>query len=175
MKKLIGSIAFMVLSSLLIIMITAHTSAAQMSTCKSDIPGDENPAGKEKAYINKINMRAMRQFKDQFRNVSNEDWRIEKDGLIAYFKLGESACWVYYDLKGNWLHTMIAYPEDKLSKDIRALVKSTYYDCQINGVREIRSPGSLIYVVQLEDETSFKSVRVDGDGGMDLISTLDKS
>ncbi|HMH24559.1 MAG TPA: hypothetical protein VK563_22415 [Puia sp.] len=173
MKKLIAAVVSLTSSILLVILISVYTASAQMLIFRPEVSAGKNGAT-EKIWINEISTRAVRNFKNEFRNVDDEDWRIEKDGFVAYFKADQSAFWVYYDLRGNWVHTLISYPEDKLLRSIRAQVKSVYYDYVIDVVKEIRSPGDITYIVQLEDKKEYKSVLINKDGEMELITSLDK-
>jgi len=129
----------------------------------------------EKRYRNDIHIRAIRDFRNNFRDVDNETWNVVKLGFTAYFKQDHIGNWVYYDRKGNWLYTMRSYEEDKLPRNIRAQVKSTYYDYSIGVVREIRSKSGITYVVHIEDKNGFKQLRIDEEGGMDVILDADRA
>ena len=52
------------------------------------------------------------------------------------------------------------YNEDKLSRNIRHLVKSQYYDCTIEQVTEVTWRGVIAYITKLQDDTSWKTVKV---------------
>jgi hypothetical protein len=54
------------------------------------------------------------------------------------------------------------------------MVKSTYYDCEITLVEEINSGTQVMYIVHLEDETTWKKVKV-SDGTMEILEDFNKN
>ncbi|MEO6960598.1 MAG: hypothetical protein ABIY90_01450, partial [Puia sp.] len=67
------------------------------------------------------------------------------------------------------------YSEDKLPREIRAIVKSTYYDFTITVVEDVQTRVNGVYLIYLEDKTSIKIVRVTRDGDMDVFKEITKS
>ena len=70
--------------------------------------------------------------------------------------------------------SLITYSEDKLARDIRAEVKSTYYDFQIVMVEEVRTNEGYEYIIYLEDKSGFRIVKVSKEGEMELLQDLEK-
>lgn len=132
---------------------TTYVSAAQ------PIPQAKNP----NSILYKINMKAVRDFMTTYPNITNEKWEILKDGYIASFV--SNSVWVknYYDKKGRWLHSIQQYDETKLPKDIRASVKSIYYDYIITLAREFnkkRNNDEPLYFVHIKYGDAYKTIRV---------------
>ena len=122
-----------------------------------------------------INEKALNDFKKHFRSINNEQWFNMKDGFICYFKTNDVQNGVYYDQKGRWQYNLKVYDEEKLPVDIRAVVKSTYFDFAITIVDEIQNVETKIYIVHLEDKTTLKTLLVTKDGDMDLIQSIEKN
>lgn len=123
----------------------------------------------------KVTPAVVRNFLKTYKDVSGETWFEVKDGFEAMFHSDDMAYQVTYDKKGNWLRTIKAYDEEKLSHDIRHIVKSTYYDYAINRVWQIEKPfDPVIYVVQLLGKTELISLRV-CDNEMDEIQRFKRS
>ena len=83
---------------------------------------------------------------------------------------------VDYDNKGHWNGTLRNYAEDKLSRDVRSIVKSEYFDYSIKWVWEISVPGLTggpVYIIHVEDEKSFKNIEVHN-GEMKVLEQYDK-
>jgi hypothetical protein len=59
---------------------------------------------------------------------------------------------VYYSKKGRRLATIRDFTEENLPKDIRHLVRSTYYDHSIFRVSEVTVDSQMAYVIILEDK-----------------------
>ena len=78
---------------------------------------------------------------------------------------------VAYGKKGKWSYTIQRYHEKKLPTDIRARVKSIYYDYTILNINEVHVPQqeNTIYILNLQYNQHFKTVRVCGDD-MDVIA-----
>jgi len=113
------------------------------------------------AVYKNINIRAVRSFKNMFRNIDNEAWYIMPEGYSASFKNNGSFYSVTYNQKGDWLRTTQQYCETKMDHDIRALVKTVYYDYNITLVEEIEQPAQpVVYLVHMEDKLSLKNIRI---------------
>lgn len=117
--------------------------------------GNENLVG--------ISSKAVKGFAKNYTKSSKESWSIISDGFTARFVLDGMINTVYYDTKGRWSGIRKCYQEDKLSADIRKIVKRVYYDYTINNVVEIEtlaSNGTPTYLVYVEDKTSTKWLRI---------------
>lgn len=77
----------------------------------------------------------------------------------------------FYDKKGHVRFTIAYYGEKELPREVRAIVKPEYYDYTILTVQEVKTNGKSIYLIDMEDSTTIKTVRV-ADGEMELIRTL---
>jgi hypothetical protein len=126
------------------------------------------------ADLNTINAKAVKDFKSRFGKAANEKWYRIPDGFVSYFTLDGFTNRALYDKKGRWHYTVKFYDESRLDHDIRALVKSTYYDCAITVVEEVQSEDNLVYIIHLEDKNSFKNVRVSKEGEMDVMEEFQK-
>ena len=60
-----------------------------------------------------INSKAVRNFVRFYKNISDEKWYEIPDALIATFTFNDVDYRIDYDKKGNWLHTMRTYDENK--------------------------------------------------------------
>jgi hypothetical protein len=117
---------------------------------------------------NDVNLKAMRDFNKQFSSVTTEKWYKISDGIVASFTEKEIETKVHYDLSGGWHCTLRTYNENQLPFDVRDLVKSKYYDYNILVVYEITYPGSLTYILKIEDSKKIKTLKV-ADGEMEVI------
>lgn len=110
-----------------------------------------------------FNTRAVRNFKKTYNNAEQPKWLRFKDGYTAIFTRDGIRYRVDYDKRGFWNGTQKDYTEDKLPRDIRARVKSVYYDYTIFWVNEVTLPEVLtgpVYFIHIEDAKSFKNISV---------------
>jgi hypothetical protein len=121
-----------------------------------------------------INANAAKSFDKTFKGVSNVSWYTIADGFGATFTQNENLNRAYYDKKGNLTFTITYYNGKKLPRAVRAIVKGTYYDCEISLVEEIHAGEKVVYIVHLEDETTWKKVKVTN-GEMELIEDFNKN
>ena len=131
MKKTIFFCAALVISSSVLVN-TAIAQNAQNEQMPTEI---ETP-------VDVINSKAVRDFSKVFKQASNEAWFVTDDGFVVKFKQDGVETRADYNKKGNWLHTIRTYDENKLPADIRHRVKSSYYDYDILQVQEIEKPSS---------------------------------
>ena len=95
-------------------------------------------------------VKAAREFWKKHGDDKDEKWYKFPGGYLAEFLDGDIGTKVVFDKKGNWTYTMRQYTEKELPRDIRALVKSTYYDFAITWVKEVTQFQSLVYVVHID-------------------------
>lgn len=120
-----------------------------------------------------ISSKAMRDFKRSYPDVNDEQWYSFKDGFAVKFKDEGIDHMVTYNRIGDWQYTITNYDEKKLPESIRAMVKSTYYDYAITLVQEITTHNQLVYLVHMQDELTWKTVKVT-DGEMTVIEDFNK-
>jgi len=124
-----------------------------------------------------VNAKALKDFRKSFTGASNAKWFTVPAGFTTKFEQNGMEFRVDYDKKGRWSGTMKSYDEKKLPRDVRATVKSVYYDYSITWVREItvpEYPDIIVYIVHIEDEKCFKNLQVI-DGEIHIMEAYDKS
>lgn len=122
-----------------------------------------------------INARAISDFQGRYNKVNNAMWFVDpKGGYISYFVRDGYGDRVIYNEKGRWLYSLIIYDESKLPKDIRAMVKSAYFDLTITLVEEVQSLDGVAYIVDLEDKSTIKVIKIDNEGEMKVLQDLSK-
>jgi hypothetical protein len=124
-----------------------------------------------------VNLKAMRDFRNTYTNVNDEVWIKSKNGYIALFTSDDTRFKVEYDNLGDWYATEKAYAENKLPRDIRAIVKRTYFDYTINWITEITVPEDFTgpaYIIQIQDEKGYRSICVH-EGEMRTLEEFSKS
>lgn len=123
-----------------------------------------------------INAKAVKDLHKYFAVTGEVKWYKKQHGYTANFIMDGAKFRVDYTRKGKWDGTLSNYTEDKLSQDIRAIVKSVYFDYTIKWVWEFNVPGMItspLYIVHIEDEKSFKNVQVQ-DGEMKVLEQMEK-
>lgn len=175
MKKIISAFA----STLIFAITSVHTNAQKVNAMRGTEFKNEIayvpvakalPETKETHNVlYKVSIKAVRHFMTTYPHISNEKWEILKDGYMASFVSNSIFERVYFDKKGNWLHSITQYDETKLPTDVRASVKSIYYDYAITTADEINISGKKakpIYLVHITFNNTFKTIRVcDGEVG----------
>ena len=121
-----------------------------------------------------INAKAIKDFQGRFNGASNTMWFTDDNGFVSYFVKDGYGNRAFYDKKGRWQYSLLFYGEDKLPRDIRATVKSTYFDFAITLVEEVQTTEGMAYLIHVEDKSNIKILRVSKDGEMDIMQELTK-
>jgi hypothetical protein len=132
--------------------------------------GEKTP----KLLLNEISIKAVRHFNVSFNTPLHVKWDRIPGGVSVHFISDGIKKLVAYTGKGTWIHTLSFYDEHKLPQYVKHLVKSVYYDFAINQVVQIEEDDELVYMIQLEDSMSFKTVAVD-DYEMKIVKDLRKA
>ena len=121
-----------------------------------------------------INVRALKDFKTRFANSGEATWFTAKYGIVSYFTQDGHTNRIYYDKKGNWVYSLLTYEEAKLDRGVRKAVKMNFYDLDITVVKELQTTSGLVYFITLEDKTSFKILKINREGDMEIMQELQK-
>jgi len=121
-----------------------------------------------------INAKAVKDFQIRFADANEAKWFSDQNGLVSYFVKDGFGDRAYYDKKGHWQYSLIFYGENKLPREVRAAVKSIYFDMNITLVEEVQTPGGKVYVVHLEDKSNIKILKVNDGGEMETMQDLIK-
>lgn len=119
-------------------------------------------------------LKAAKDFRRTFKNVADERWYTTPEGVSAHFSQDGVKTRVEYDKKGHWVATFRYFDESRMPKDVRTLVRSTYFDYAITGVIEIQYDGVLAHIVQISNSDGFKNIRV-VDGEMSIYQEFDNA
>ncbi|MBS1604201.1 MAG: hypothetical protein JST42_16155 [Bacteroidetes bacterium] len=122
-----------------------------------------------------VNTRALRNFGKSYSSAVDAEWQALKDGGWQVRFVSDSIRYrALYSGKGNWLFTIGSYNENRLPRDVRSIVKTTYYDYAITYIDEVSAPGQpTTYLVQIQDEKAIKILQV-ADGEMETLRELVK-
>jgi hypothetical protein len=143
-------------------------------TSKPIVPDNVKILNLGNVYLNSVNSRAIRDFLSKYENATGVAWYAVDKGFIVRFLIDSVSARSAYKKNGNWVYTIKQYMEEKMSKQVRHLVKSNYYDYAITLVEEIEQPDEGIkYIVHLQDNVSWKNVLV-SNGQLEVIEDKKK-
>lgn len=153
----------------------ADVASAQTNHTPAPVAASSDSSFANTADASTISLKAIKDFKGRFTDAKDEKWLTINSGFLAYFTQDGFKDRAYYDKKGRWQYSLKFCDEKKLPRDIRAVVKSTYYDFAITLVEIIEIPAHLVYLVHLEDTTNLKIIRVSEEGEMDIFQEFTKA
>ena len=122
-----------------------------------------------------FNSKAIKDFKARFQKVDNATWYSDQDGFTSYFVKNGYGNRAFYNKKGQWQFSLILYAEDQLPVDLRASVKSKYFDLAITLIEEVHSIDGMVYIVHLEDKSNIKILRLSNDAEMEILQEISKA
>jgi hypothetical protein len=149
-----------------------HNVSAQTVAPSNGLSSNGSSNGADAAGA--VGRKALKDFHGRFANVTNEKWFFADRGFVAYCTQDGFTNRAYYDKKGHWQYSLKCCDENKIPRDVRNMVRRTYFDFKITMVQVIEIPDNVVYLVHLEDATSLKIVRVTADGDMDVYEDLTK-
>jgi Tfp pilus assembly protein PilV len=165
MKK--NLIALVIVSAATLIGISGANAQIVSNSRSSEYEMNATKIKNSMNELEAISPRALKDFANTHKNVTDESWVKVKNGFSVRFFSNDITTTIYYDKKGNWAGSMKYYGEEKMLHEIRHIVKSTYYDYSIVYAQEIEttdSDGVPTYVVCVEDKAKIKMLRlIDGE------------
>jgi len=129
------------------------------------IPAHAQVTGNTSLHIHSLRndkggVKAAREFMKVAGENREERWYMLPGGYLAEFEEGTIHNKLVFDRAGNWIYTMREYSEKELPKEVRRLVKSTYYDFSIGWVKEVSQLRSTAYVVHIDNAPEWKDLIV---------------
>jgi hypothetical protein len=142
---------------------------------KNNIIADAPTDAAKIKKLSKMKLHATKDFNSKYKTVGNASWYQIENGLVANFDRNKVSTIVAYNNRGRWLCTINTYAEKDMPKDVRAIVKSIYYDYTIVVVRDVAVPNtdSKTFIVIMQDDNSVKVLRI-SEGEMEILHDLPK-
>jgi hypothetical protein len=163
-----------IVTSIAVVLFSAAVTAQQVNRA----PSTDNLQSLHMSSlpINKVHVKAMRDFLKRDQCATNADWMVVDNGyVVRYTGKNNNRCRTVYSSRGDFLYTIRQYYENVMPRDIRGIVKSQYYDYTITVIDEIEERMKpIVYVVHLEDSTTLKNVRV-SDREMEVLEEYKKT
>jgi hypothetical protein len=120
-----------------------------------------------------INAKAVKDFQVRFADADAK-WFSDGNGFVSYFVKDGYGDRAFYDKKGHWQYSLIFYGENKLPRDVRNAIRSTYFDLNITLVEEVQTNAGHVFIVHLEDKATIKILRVSDECEMETLQDLIK-
>lgn len=119
-----------------------------------------------------VKARALTDFQVRFNDVSEVKWFSDNNGFTSYFMKDGFNDRAFYSKNGRWMFSVIYQTEKQLPKDIRAAIKSVYYDWNITVVEEVQSAQGKGYLVYLEDKSNIRILKVNAESEIEVMMDL---
>jgi len=169
--KQILKIALLVVS---LVMLFTNAAMAQNSTPLSAMPmslsiAQEGVVGNNALPL-RVNVKAVRHFNKHY-NGRQAEWYQARNEYIAKFAEDSIRTVIGYAKQGRWLYTIKHYGEDQMPRDLRHLIKSEYYDFDIQLINEVVLPTSKsgIYLVHLVNNAGLHYILRYSDEGIETV------
>lgn len=107
-----------------------------------------------------VNINAARDFKRNYKNAADIKWVQHENGTSVYFTNDGLKMRTSYNSKGTKEYTLTYFEESRMPSDLRQRVRSNYYDHQILIVTEVARNNQVSYLVKMESEKEFLTLKV---------------
>ena len=145
-------------------------SDEQLISSSEEVPTVKDSA---KAIPTEIK-KAVKNFSRDYKNIADAKWvKLDHGFSVVYFTVDSVETRLLYNKKGYCENMIRYYFENRLPPAIRHLVKSTYYDFSIYHIIEPTINGVTSYLIQMEDRSAWKTIKV-VDGEMEVVEELFK-
>jgi hypothetical protein len=110
--------------------------------------------------LNEINAKAFRHLLKHFPAVANEKWVRTSEGFAAVFNYDSIRTRVFYNYKGDFIHSIKTYKGAVLSRSLKALVNRAFPDYDIGMVNEHFDGHYLFYGITVTKDDEIKSLEL---------------
>jgi hypothetical protein len=124
----------------------------------------------------RVSAKATRDFSKRFRG-QQANWTSNGQIFKARFSDDTYRTLVGYAKSGRWLYTIRYYSEKQMSRDLRHIIKSEYYDYNIVEVSEVRTPQQKdeIYIIHINNDKKQHKILRFSDEGIEVVKTYNES
>lgn len=166
---------FFKMAALLLVLHVAGALHAQTKTISSidRIPGEALATTSEHSAKVIAGSRVVSKFEKAFPGATDASWMNTNDGFAVRFLQKGIQHMAFMTKRGNCISYIRYYFEKDLPPAVRTLVKSTYFDYKITSAEEVYHNNVTAYLVTIEDETTWKIIRV-VDDEMDVYASFKK-
>ncbi len=123
----------------------------------------ENSHSTAVPYINNVNGKVLKSFYRSFGDQPGAKWFQSGKGYTVFFKDSFMSANIYFKRNGTIEYRIYTYSEDILANSVRHIVKTHFYDYAIILVTEVHKNESKSFFVKVEDNTTIKTVKVEGE------------
>ncbi len=121
-----------------------------------------------KSFAIMPNEKVLQSFKTIFNNASEVKWYDHPNYYEVSFVQAYTRASVRFDTDGNFLSSTRYYKEEQLPANILCKLKSKYIGKNIVGVTELTNSDEINYYIKLEDSKNWITVKVNGNGQMEV-------
>jgi hypothetical protein len=121
------------------------------------------------------NEKVLKSFESTFSSPKEVKWYEHADYYEVSFVQSEIRATVKYDLDGNFMSSTRYYKEQQLPTNILCKLKKKYADKTIFGVTELTSNDEVNYYIKLEDSKNWITIKVNGNGQMEVFEKYKKA
>jgi hypothetical protein len=149
--------------SILLTCVLVTTFFASQAQVKPAVLNENLSSTDENLAKNAINLLIISKFHESFPVSSDEVWTKTNNSYMVTFTADKVLNRVFLDKKGKTTGQIRYYQENGLPATVRDMVK-TFGGCfTIGGVTEVSTEAGTVYLVNINEETSWKILRVAGD------------
>lgn len=121
------------------------------------------------------NEKVLKSFESTFSSPQEVKWYEHADYYEVNFVQSDIRASVKYDLEGNFMSSTRYYKEQQLPTNILCKLKKKYADKNIFGVTELTSSDEVNYYIKLEDSKNWITIKVNGNGQMEVFEKYKKA
>lgn len=121
------------------------------------------------------NEKVLKSFESTFSSPQEVKWYEHPDYYEVSFVQSDIRASVKYDLEGNFMSSTRYYKEQQLPTNILCKLKKKYADKNIFGVTELTSTDEVNYYIKLEDDKNWTTIKVNGNGQMEVFEKYRKA
>jgi len=122
----------------------------------------------------KVSEKIQTEFYKSFTNAENVKWYEQDKKILATFSMNEMGHRTLLNKKGGVIYHISYGSEKNLPAEVRKIVKSTYFDYKITMAVKVEEDNRTIWVVDMEDDKTLITVRVENEE-MEEVRKLQKS
>jgi len=127
------------------------------------------------AVIGNVNEKLLRSFKETYPNAKQVTWNEMPETYIVNFVENGIRARIVYEKNGTYQSSLRYYGEEHLPPYLAFYIKTNFPEKRIFGITEVSTATSINYIVKMEDDRLYTTIKIDPDTRWEYVEEFVKA
>ena len=127
------------------------------------------------AFTGNVNEKLLRSFRETYPNAKQVTWNEMPETYIVNFVENGIRARIVYEKNGTYQSSLRYYGEEHLPPYLAFYIKTNFPEKRIFGITEVSTATSINYIVKMEDDRLYTTIKIDPDTRWEYVEEFVKA